>query len=166
MRTPLAIGAVHRIRTCKPFQANCFQGSSLTTRTDGMYYFMELCIGIEPMILVLQTSALTNLANRAIIMVGEDGFEPPQPQGRLIYSQVQLTTLPLTHIFYEAAYEYNIKLSFGAKSRIRTYGPFLVDTLAMYWFRPLTHLGILQTKIIMTINASVQFFFYLLRSRT
>lgn len=23
-------GAVHRIRTCKPFQANCFQGSSLT----------------------------------------------------------------------------------------------------------------------------------------
>lgn len=27
---PSHFGAVHRIRTCKPFQANCFQGSSLT----------------------------------------------------------------------------------------------------------------------------------------
>ena len=35
--------AVHRNWTCKPFQANCFQDSSLTTRTYGKYlfYFIE-----------------------------------------------------------------------------------------------------------------------------
>ena len=32
----------HRIRTCKPFQANCFQDSSLTTRTYGMCFFYIL----------------------------------------------------------------------------------------------------------------------------
>ena len=34
-------GAVHRIRTCKSFQTNCFQGSSLTTRTDGILNWWE-----------------------------------------------------------------------------------------------------------------------------
>lgn len=106
MRTPLAIGAVHRIRTCKPFQANCFQGSSLTTRTDGMYYFMELCTGFEPVILVLQTRALTILANRAIIMVGREGIEPTRAQST---SDLQSDPAP-----YGTTYPYilRIKLSF------------------------------------------------------
>ena len=40
---------------------------------------LELCIGIEPMILVLQTSALTNLANRAYLLLAPWwGVEPPR----------------------------------------------------------------------------------------
>ena len=39
-------GAVHRIRTCKAFRLNCFQGSSLTTRTDSIYKVET--VGFEP----------------------------------------------------------------------------------------------------------------------
>ena len=43
LRVTCPFSAVHRIWTCKPFQANCFQDSSLTTRTYGKYlfYFIE-----------------------------------------------------------------------------------------------------------------------------
>ena len=39
-------GAAHRIRTCKAFRLNCFQGSSLTTRTDSIYKVET--VGFEP----------------------------------------------------------------------------------------------------------------------
>ena len=46
LRLAVQTGAVHRIRTCKAFRLNCFQGSSLTTRTDSIYKVET--VGFEP----------------------------------------------------------------------------------------------------------------------
>lgn len=67
----LIIGAVHRIRTCKSFPTNCFQGSALTTRTDGIFEYennQNSYLYINGIILY-----------RLFLMVGSGGIEPPKP---------------------------------------------------------------------------------------
>ena len=53
-------GAVHRIRTCKPFQANGFQDRFLTTRTHGIIssatFFYVIVGNIQRIVRLLPTS--------------------------------------------------------------------------------------------------------------
>lgn len=87
-RLYLVFGAVHRTRTCKSFPTNCFQGSALTTRTDGISKYENN-----------QTHIIYGIILAWLfLMVGGEGIEPTRVARHWIYSPTPLLTGLPAHI--------------------------------------------------------------------
>lgn len=69
---PLCCGAVHRIRTCKPFPVKCLQNIVLTTRTHGVFGAYRRSRTVH-LLLTEQTFCLLNYAS---ILATNRGVDP------------------------------------------------------------------------------------------
>ena len=82
--------------------------------------------GIEPARQGVKVPCLTAWLHPNKTMVGEDGFEPPNPK-ELIYSQPRLATSLFTHAVYLAHLMPHSNA--GGCCRFRTYDPRLVRAM-------------------------------------
>ena len=82
--------------------------------------------GIEPAHQGVKVPCLTAWLHPNKRVVGEDGFEPPNPK-ELIYSQPRLATSLFTHVHFTYANLAHIRV--GGCCRFRTYDPRLVRAM-------------------------------------